>query len=48
MEVLFGGRKRIDLETELSTVQELIIYLKDHELSERAELFVDGESLYFL
>ena len=46
--MLFGGRKQIDLEAELSTVQELIIYLKDNELSERAELFIDGESLYFL
>ena len=46
--MLFGGRKQIDLEAELSTVQELILYLKDNELSERAELFIDGESLYFL
>lgn len=45
MEVLFGGRKHIDLEAELSTVQDLITYLKANELSERAELFVDGDCL---
>ena len=46
MDVLFNGRKRIDLDIGISTVGELITYLRDHELSERASLFVDGSSLF--
>ena len=45
MDVLFNNRKTIVLDESLSTVQDLIIYLKDKELSERAELFVDGTNL---
>lgn len=45
MDVLFNGRKRIDIDASISTVGELITYLRDNELSERASLFVDGNNL---
>ena len=48
MDVLFGGRKRIELDVSLTTVRDLILYLRDKELSERGDLFVDGDSLYCL
>lgn len=48
MDVLFNSRKRIDLDINISTVGELITYLRDHELSERASLFVDGNNLFLL
>ena len=40
MDVLFSGQKRLE-----EDIQDLIIYLKDNKLSERAELFVDGAHL---
>ena len=45
MDVLFNGRKRIELDVPLTTVYDLILYLRDKELSERGDLFVDGDSL---
>ncbi|KAK8804370.1 hypothetical protein WA588_004585 [Blastocystis sp. NMH] len=45
MDVLFNGRKRIELDVPLTTVHDLILYLRDKELSERGDLFVDGDSL---
>lgn len=45
MDVLFNGRKRIELDVPLTTVHDLILYLLDKELSERGDLFVDGDSL---
>ena len=46
MDVLFNGRKRIDLDIVISTVGELISYLRVDVLSVRASLFVDGISLF--
>ena len=48
MDVLFNGRKRLELDVALTTVRDLILYLRDKELSERGDLFVDGNSLYSL
>lgn len=48
MDVLFNGRKRIELDVALTTVRDLILYLRDKELCERGDLFVDGDSLYRL
>lgn len=45
MDILFNNRKRIELATVPKTVNELITYLKEKELSERPELFVDGDRL---
>ena len=45
MDVLFNGRKRIELDVPLTTVYDLILYLRDKELSERGDQFVDGDSL---
>ena len=51
MDVLFNGRKRIELDVPLTTVHNdnLIRHGKcfflDKELSERGDLFVDGDSL---
>ena len=45
MDILFKNRKTIEIDCPFQTVQDLIIYLKDKELSERAELFVDGDEL---
>ena len=44
MDILFHNRKKIELAT-IPTVNELIAYLKEKELSERPELFVDGDRL---
>lgn len=46
MDVLFGGRQHLDLDVSLKTIGELIEYLKEKELSEREELFVEGVNLY--
>lgn len=43
---MFNGRKRIELDVPLKTVHDLILYLRDRELCERRDLFVDGDSLY--
>lgn len=45
MDVLFGGRQKLDLDVSLKTIEELIVYLKEKELSEREELFVEGTNL---
>ncbi|KAM7458798.1 hypothetical protein BLSTO_00446 [Blastocystis sp. subtype 1] len=45
MDILFHNRKKIELATVPKTVNELITYLKEKELSERPELFVDGDRL---
>lgn len=45
MDILFHNRKTIELATIPKTVNELIAYLKEKELSERPELFVDGDRL---
>lgn len=45
MDVLFGGRQKLDLDVSLKTIEELIVYLKEKELSEREELFVEGANL---
>ena len=46
MDVLFNNRKSIQLVNSFKTIQDIIIYLKNNELSEREELFVDGNNLY--
>lgn len=46
MDVLFNNRKKLDLNSTFQTIQDLILYLKENELSERVELFVDGNELY--
>ena len=45
MDVLFSGQKRLEEDIAVKTIQDLIVYLKDNKLSERAELFVDGAHL---
>ena len=45
MDVLFGGRQKLDLDVSLKTIEELIVYLKEKELSEREQLFVEGTNL---
>lgn len=45
MDVLFGGRQKLDLDVPLKTIEELIKYLKEKELTEREELFVEGTNL---
>ena len=47
MDVLFNNRKSIQLANSFKTIQDVIIYLKNNELSEREELFVDGNNLYW-
>ena len=46
MDVLFNNRKSIQLANSFKIIQDIIIYLKNNELSEREELFVDGNNLY--
>ena len=46
MEVLFSNQQRLELDCQVKTIGDLIIYLKENKLSEREELFVDGTNLY--
>ena len=45
MDILFKNRKTIEIDCSFQTVQDLILYLKNNELSERAELVGDGDEL---
>ena len=46
MEVLFSNQQRLELDVQVKTIGDLILYLKENKLSEREELFVDGTNLY--
>lgn len=46
MEVLFNNQQRLELDVQVKTIGDLILYLKENKLSEREELFVDGTNLY--
>ena len=48
MDILFHNRKRFTLESVPHTINDLILLLKEKELSERPELFVDGSKLWVL
>lgn len=48
LESLFGGHRQMDLVIPdgLSSLKELILYLKENYLTGRADMFMDGDSLY--
>lgn len=47
MEMLFGNKRKLTLTTPdtVSTIRDLIKHLKDTELTEKPELFVQGDSV---
>ena len=43
---MFNNQQRLELDVQVKTIGDLILYLKENKLSEREELFVDGTNLY--